>query len=59
MEILEIKNIIIEKKSSVYELFSVLHTDKEEISKFENRYENSSKWSGLDLHIYRYIERSI
>lgn len=51
VEILEIKNIIIEKKSSVYELFRVLHTDKEEISKFENRYENLSKWSVLDLHI--------
>lgn len=52
VEILEIKNTITERKSSVYEIFSVLHTGKEEICKFENRPENSSKCSGLGLHTY-------
>lgn len=53
VEILEMKNVIIEGKSSVYELLDVLNMDKEEIGKFEDRSENSSKCSGIDLYIYK------
>lgn len=52
VEILKMKNITIERKSSVYELLDVLNMDKEEISKFEERSENSCKCSRIDLYVY-------